>query len=75
MEQQKPGTAITVGDVIELECTNSYIRTDGVKIAAIGLDNMIVIATADTILIAPADRAQDVKTIVAKLKAAQQDKA
>ncbi|MBL4852647.1 MAG: mannose-1-phosphate guanylyltransferase/mannose-6-phosphate isomerase [Robiginitomaculum sp.] len=73
MEKQEPGTTITVGDVVELDCTNSYIRTDGLKVAAIGLDNMIVIATADTILIAPADRAQDVKTIVGKLKATQPD--
>ncbi len=75
MEKQQPGTAITVGDVIELDCSNSYIRTDGLKVAAIGLDNMIVVVTDDALLIAPADRAQDVKEIVAKLKAAQRDKA
>lgn len=57
------------GDVIALDCNNSYIRSDGPLVTAVGLDNMIVVASEGKILIMPADRAQDVKAIVGRLKA------
>ena len=58
-----------VGDVIALDCKNSYIRTDGPVVAAIGLEDMVVVAHEGAILIMPADRSQDVKKIVAQLRA------
>lgn len=58
----------TKGDVIALDCTDTYLHTDGPLIAGIGLENLIVIATNDSVLVLPKDRAQDVKKIVAQLK-------
>ena len=57
------------GDSIALDCKDTYIRSDGPMVGAIGLENMIVIVHEGAILIAPKARAQEVKNIVAKLKA------
>jgi mannose-1-phosphate guanylyltransferase/mannose-6-phosphate isomerase len=48
--------------------SNSFIRADGHLIAAIGLDNVIVVATDDAILVAAADHASDVGHMVERLK-------
>lgn len=58
------------GDVLALDCTGSLVRSDGgVTVAAIGLDQMICVATGDAVFIAPLGRAQDVKKIVEQLRA------
>ena len=59
---------VSVGDIILYETKNSYIRADTQLITAIGVENMIVVATDDAILIAPADRDQDVRIAVDTLK-------
>lgn len=56
------------GSVAAIDCANTLIKTDGPFVGAIGLEDMIVVATNDAILIAPRDRAQDVKRIVESLK-------
>jgi len=64
------GKGVISGDVIALDCEKSYIRSDGPLVTAIGLENIIVVATDDAVLVMPAGRAQDVKRIVERLKAA-----
>ncbi len=57
------------GDVTALDCTDSLFRVEGgPPIAALGLEDMVVVSTKDAVLIAPRDRAQDVKAIVDDLK-------
>ncbi len=56
------------GDVIAHDVSNSYLRSTSRILAAVGIDNHIVVETADAVLIAPRDRAQDVKAIVDRLK-------
>lgn len=56
-------------EIVDFDCKNTHIRTSGPLVAAIGLENMIVVATGDTVLVAPADRSQDVKRVVEELKA------
>lgn len=56
------------GDVIMIDCEGTYVRSEGPIVAAVGLKDMIVVSTADAVLIVPADRAQDVKAIVEQLK-------
>lgn len=68
LNQEKTGTSGGKGDIIALECANTYLHSDGPLVAGIGLENLIVIATKDAVLILPKDRAQDVKKIVEKLK-------
>jgi len=63
------------GDVIALDCTSSYIRSDGPLIAALGLEDIAVVATRDAILVAPKDKAEAVKDVVAALSAAGRSEA
>ena len=44
-----------------------YIRTDGPLVAAVGLENIVIVATEDAILVTTPEQAQNVKNIVAQL--------
>ncbi|MBI3675293.1 MAG: mannose-1-phosphate guanylyltransferase/mannose-6-phosphate isomerase [Proteobacteria bacterium] len=61
------GNAI-YGDVIPTAVRNSYLRSDGPLIAAVGVDNLVVVASKDAVLVASHERAQDVKAIVEELE-------
>lgn len=63
------GNASKGGEAVLLDCANTLAVTDGPKIAAIGVEDLLIIATADGVLVAPRERAQDVKKIVQELKA------
>ncbi len=54
---------------VGIDTSNSLVYSDSDRlIATIGLDNYLVIDTGDAVLVAPRDRAQDVKKIVDELK-------
>ncbi|MFT4824021.1 MAG: mannose-1-phosphate guanylyltransferase/mannose-6-phosphate isomerase [Halioglobus sp.] len=58
----------SVGDVMLDNCRNSYFRSESRLVAATGVDNLVVIETADAILVADREKVQDVKRIVNRLK-------
>ena len=65
---------VTTGTVVALDTRNSLLRADGrALIAAIGLQNMAVIAVSDAIFIAPIDRASEVKDLIGQLSDDQPD--
>ncbi|MCY4044926.1 MAG: mannose-1-phosphate guanylyltransferase/mannose-6-phosphate isomerase [Cellvibrionales bacterium] len=57
------------GDVISIDSTDCYFESQDKLIAAIGLDDLVVINTKDALLLAKKDRVQEVKKIVSQLKA------
>lgn len=59
---------VCLGDVLTHQVSDTYIRAEHRLVAAIGLDNHIIVETADAVLVAPKDCAQDVKYIVNQLK-------
>jgi mannose-1-phosphate guanylyltransferase len=59
---------ITRGDYVDIETKNSIIYSSGRLIAAVGLEEMIVVETADAILVCPKKKAQEVKKVVEHLK-------
>jgi len=59
------------GEALLDNVTNSYIRTDSRVVGLVGVDNLVVIDTADALLVADRNSVQNVKQIYAKLK--QQD--
>lgn len=66
-----PDGNVLQGDTLLAETADSYLRSeDGILIAALGVRDLMVIATRDAVLVAPRERAQDVKLVVEKLKAA-----
>jgi len=56
------------GDVIAIDCRNTYAYGQRL-VAMVGLDDVIVVETDDAVLVGRADRMQEVKTVVAQLKA------
>jgi mannose-1-phosphate guanylyltransferase/mannose-6-phosphate isomerase len=62
------GGNVAVGDVLLEQCTRSYVASTGRTVAAIGLDEVVVIETADAVLVMARECAQDVKKIVEALK-------
>jgi mannose-1-phosphate guanylyltransferase/mannose-6-phosphate isomerase len=58
------------GDVMTIDTTGSLIRShDRHLVATVGLKDIVVVTTPDATLVARLDASQDVKRIVAKLKA------
>jgi mannose-1-phosphate guanylyltransferase len=65
--RDEAGNAIA-GDVFALGARNCLIRSEGPLVAAIGVEDLIVIATADAVLIVPKAQSQRVKEAVEALK-------
>ncbi|GGI98661.1 mannose-1-phosphate guanylyltransferase [Shewanella hanedai] len=59
------------GDVMTVDSHNSLILSDDKLIATIGVNDLVIVSTKDTVLVAHKDKAQEVKTIVNELKALQ----
>ncbi|WP_041362231.1 mannose-1-phosphate guanylyltransferase/mannose-6-phosphate isomerase [Methylovorus sp. MP688] len=59
---------VTVGDVYLNGVKNSMVRSEGRMVAALGVENLIIVETSDAVLVAHKDAAQDVKKIVDYLK-------
>ncbi|MBF0269806.1 MAG: mannose-1-phosphate guanylyltransferase/mannose-6-phosphate isomerase [Alphaproteobacteria bacterium] len=66
--KDEAGNAIS-GDVLTEDVHNSFIKGDGTLVAVVGLDNVVVVATDDALLVSSMDKVQDVKKIAESLKA------
>ena len=55
------------GDVLALDSHGTYIHSEDKLVAAIGVEDLIVISTKDAVLVAHKDKAQQVKQIVNQL--------
>lgn len=60
---------VVKGNVIALDTTSSYIRGGKRTIATIGLDNIVVVDSDDSLLIAAKGKIQDVKKVAELIKA------
>ncbi|MFW2405602.1 MAG: mannose-1-phosphate guanylyltransferase/mannose-6-phosphate isomerase [Gammaproteobacteria bacterium] len=61
------------GDVVAVDCRDSLVRAESRLVGAVGLEGCVVIETKDAVLVAPKDRAQDVKKLVDQLKAGERE--
>ncbi len=57
------------GDVITEDSSGCYFYAESRLVSAVGLKDHVVVETKDAVLVAPKDRVQDVKKLVARLKA------
>jgi mannose-1-phosphate guanylyltransferase/mannose-6-phosphate isomerase len=57
------------GDVMVEDTHDSYVYSSSRLVATVGLRDHVVVETKDAVLVAPKERAQDVKKLVARLKA------
>ncbi len=60
---------VTAGDVLTEDTSGCYLHSTSRLVAAVGLRDHVVVETKDAVLVAPRDRVQDVKQLVAELKA------
>jgi mannose-1-phosphate guanylyltransferase/mannose-6-phosphate isomerase len=56
------------GDVIIEDSDGCYLYSESRLVSAVGLKDHVVVETKDAVLVAPRDRVQDVKKLVARLK-------
>ncbi len=61
------------GDVVEEDCYGCFIHASNRLVAAVGMNDHVIVETSDAVLVAPRERAQDVKKIVDKLKQENRD--
>jgi mannose-1-phosphate guanylyltransferase/mannose-6-phosphate isomerase len=58
----------TVGEAMFVDAHNTHVQSDERLVAAVGVDNLLVVDTPDALLVASKDASQQVKEIVARLK-------
>jgi mannose-1-phosphate guanylyltransferase/mannose-6-phosphate isomerase len=64
---------VVTGDAILHNTEHSYIHSSSRLVTTVGVDNIVVVETADAILVADKGQVQDVKAIVNSLKSAKRD--
>jgi mannose-1-phosphate guanylyltransferase / mannose-6-phosphate isomerase len=63
------------GNVVAEETRNCYLRSEAGLVAAVGIADLVVVKTADAVMVAPRNRTQDVKKLVARLVKDRRDEA
>lgn len=59
---------VTVGDALVSGTTNSYVRAQSRLVAVVGLDNVVVVETADAVLVMDRNKSQQIKDLVETFK-------
>ncbi|WBO24710.1 mannose-1-phosphate guanylyltransferase [Sphingomonas abietis] len=58
----------SAGQVIAIDTSNCLVRTDDVRVAIVGVDDLIVVASGSDVLILPRGRSQEVKKLIEAMK-------
>ncbi len=56
------------GDVVAIDTRGCLVRGDGKRVALVGVEDLIVVASGDDVLILPRGRSQDVKKLLDAMK-------
>ncbi|MGU3317422.1 mannose-1-phosphate guanylyltransferase/mannose-6-phosphate isomerase [Sphingomonas sp. M6A6_1c] len=56
------------GDVLAIDTKDCLIRSDGIRISAVGISDLIVVASGNDVMILPRGRSQEVKKLIAAMK-------
>ncbi len=70
LEKDENGNVIK-GDVLLENTRNCLVKSENKLVASVGMEDTLIVETADAILVAPLSRSQDVKKVVARLKKEQ----
>lgn len=73
--EKDAGGNVLVGDVMTRNCEDNYIRSESRLVAALGVSSLVVVETADAVLVADKHSVQDVKAIVQSLQSAGRSEA
>lgn len=64
---------VSHGDVIHRDSRDSYIHSSSRLVTTVGVDNIVVVETADAVMVADKKKVQNIKAIVSELKARKRD--
>ena len=56
------------GPVTMLDCNDCYIRSDGLEVAALGVRDLIIVASGQRLLVLPRGRSQEVKRLLSAME-------
>lgn len=56
------------GPVTMLDCDDCYIRSDGLEVAALGIRDLIIVASGQRLLVLPRGRSQEVKRLLSAME-------
>ena len=59
---------VLIGDTLVFDSHDCYVHSTSRLVTAVGMEDHIIVETKDAVMVAPKDRVQDVKELVAKLK-------
>ena len=62
------GDNVQIGDTVAEDTRGSYLRSEGPLIATVGVEDLIVVATPDAVLVASRHKDQAVKRLVERLR-------
>tara|TARA_B100000787_G_scaffold169802_1_gene162308 strand:+ start:1252 stop:2643 length:1392 start_codon:yes stop_codon:yes gene_type:complete len=68
ISKKDPNGNVSHGDILLHNTKNSFIRTDSKLVAAVGVDDLVIISTKDAVMVAHKNSVQDTKIIVQKLQ-------
>lgn len=68
ISDKNPDHNVLYGDVFSSHTRNSYLRAESRLVAVIGMENVVVVETADAVLVMRKDKAQDIKAAIEHLK-------
>ncbi|WP_454625492.1 mannose-1-phosphate guanylyltransferase/mannose-6-phosphate isomerase [Bradyrhizobium cenepequi] len=60
---------VVIGDAVAEDTSGCYVRGDGPLVAALGVEDLVITASPDVVLVTKRERAQDVGKLVERLKA------
>ena len=63
------------GPVVTMDATGCVVHSDGRLIAVVGVKDLVIVSTSDAVMVVPRARSQEVRELVAKLKAAKRAEA
>ena len=73
LEADATGNTV-IGDAITVDATGCVVHAAaGRPVALVGVENLVVVDAGDAILVCPASRCQEVREVVARLKAGGRD--
>lgn len=67
-EDQDENGNVLIGDVAAIDTANCYVRSSGNLVATVGVENLVIVATDDAVVVAARDRSEDIKSVVDQLR-------
>jgi mannose-1-phosphate guanylyltransferase/mannose-6-phosphate isomerase len=66
---------VSEGDVLLHDARNNYVRSESRLVTALGIEGLVVVETADAVMVGARDRVQDIKQVVEALTASNRPEA